>query len=136
MGGSVYQSISRHFYIDPQGYAKLSLSEKYEMARLVGKLNKMIGKREKMPTILLGPGRWGTTTPAMGVPVTFSEINNIAAIGEIAYNDGSLVPDLIFRHAFFSGHGRNGYLLRGNISGEKKCHFQSAVAYKTAEHSH
>ena len=101
MGGSVYQSISRIIYIDPQGYAKLSLSEKYEVARLVGKLNKMIGKREKMPTILLGPGRWGTTTPAMGVPVTFSEINNIAAIGEIAYTDGSLVPDLSFGTHFF-----------------------------------
>jgi len=61
----------------------------------------MIGKREKMPTILLGPGRWGTTTPAMGVPVTFSEINNIAAIGEIAYKDGSLVPDLSFGTHFF-----------------------------------
>lgn len=101
MGGSVYLSISRIIYIDPQGYAKLQLAEKYEVARLVGKLNKMIGKREKMPTILLGPGRWGTTTPAMGVPVTFSEINNIAAIGEIAYNDGSLVPDLSFGTHFF-----------------------------------
>lgn len=101
MGGSVYLSISRIIYIDPQGYAKLSLSEKYEIARLVGKLNKMIGKREKMPTILLGPGRWGTTTPAMGVPVIFSEINNIAAIGEIAYKDGSLVPDLSFGTHFF-----------------------------------
>ena len=101
MGGSVYLSISRIIYIDPQGYARLPQAEKYEVARLVGKLNKMIGKREKMPTILLGPGRWGTTTPAMGVPVTFSEINNIAAIGEIAYKDGSLVPDLSFGTHFF-----------------------------------
>ncbi|MEN6621955.1 MAG: PEP/pyruvate-binding domain-containing protein [Smithella sp.] len=101
MGGSVYLSISRIIHIDPQGYAKLSISEKYEVARLVGRLNKMIGKREKMPTILLGPGRWGTTTPAMGVPVIFSEINNIAAIGEIAYKDGSLVPDLSFGTHFF-----------------------------------
>jgi len=101
MGGSIYLAISRIIYIDPQGYAKLPPAEKYEVARLVGKLNKMIGKREKMPTILLGPGRWGTTTPAMGVPVTFSEINNIAAIGEIAYQDGSLVPDLSFGTHFF-----------------------------------
>jgi len=54
-----------------------------------------------MPTILFGPGRWGTTTPAMGVPVTFSEINNITAIGEIAYQDGSLIPDLSFGTHFF-----------------------------------
>jgi hypothetical protein len=54
-----------------------------------------------MPTILFGPGRWGTTTPAMGVPVTFSEINNIAAIAEIAYTEGSLIPDLSFGTHFF-----------------------------------
>ena len=101
MGGSVYQAISRIIYVDPQGYAKLTLSEKYEIARLVGKLNRQIGAREAMPTILMGPGRWGTTTPAMGVPVKFSEINNITAIGEIAYQDGSLIPDLSFGTHFF-----------------------------------
>ena len=101
MGGSIYQAISRIIYVDPQGYSRLQLSEKYEIARLVGKLNRQIGRREVMPTILLGPGRWGTTTPAMGVPVTFSEINNITAIGEIAYQNGSLIPDLSFGTHFF-----------------------------------
>lgn len=101
MGGSIYQAISRIIYIDPKGYAGLNISEKHEVARLIGKLNKQIGRREVMPTILLGPGRWGTTTPAMGVPVTFSEINNITAIGEIAYQDGSLIPDLSFGTHFF-----------------------------------
>ena len=101
MGGSIYQRISRIIYIDPQAYTRLSLQEKYEVARLVGKLNRQIGRRELMPTILLGPGRWGTTTPAMGVPVKFSEINNVTAIGEIAYQDGSLIPDLSFGTHFF-----------------------------------
>jgi hypothetical protein len=44
-----------------------------------------------------------TTTPAMGVPVTFSEINNVAAIAEIANPDGSLMPDLSFGTHFFQG---------------------------------
>jgi len=101
MGGSVYQIISRIIYIDPKGYAGLSLSEKHEIARLTGRLNKKIPSRDLMPTLLLGPGRWGTTTPAMGIPVTFSEINNIMAIGEIAYQDGSLTPDLSFGTHFF-----------------------------------
>ncbi len=101
MGGSVSQPVSRIIYIDPQGYTKLSLSEKFDVARLVGRLNRLIEHRRAMPTLLLGPGRWGTTTPAMGVPVTFSEINNIAAIAEIAYKDGSLIPDLSFGTHFF-----------------------------------
>jgi hypothetical protein len=101
MGGSIYENISLIIYIDPKGYFKLPLSEKYSVARVVGKINKTINNREEMPTILFGPGRWGTTTPAMGVPVTFSEINNIAAIAEIAYHEGSLIPDLSFGTHFF-----------------------------------
>jgi len=101
MGGNVSQNLYRIIYIDPQGYTKLSLSEKYDVARLVGRLNKLIDRREDMPTALLGPGRWGTTTPAMGVPITFSEINKITVVAEIAYRDGSLIPDLSFGTHFF-----------------------------------
>jgi hypothetical protein len=101
MGGSVYRNISRIIYVDPQGYTRLPLAEKYNIARLVGSLNKTITSRDETPTLLLGPGRWGTTTPAMGVPVSFSEINNIAALVEIAYQDGSLIPDLSFGTHFF-----------------------------------
>jgi hypothetical protein len=100
MGGSIYKDISRIIYIDPQGYTKLPLSAKYSIARLVGKINMTIS-RDATPTILFGPGRWGTTTPEMGVPITFSEINHIAGIAEIAYKEGSLVPDLSFGTHFF-----------------------------------
>jgi len=55
MGGSIYQAISRIIYIDPQAYAKLSVSDKHETARLTGKLNRQIGNRDKMPTILWAP---------------------------------------------------------------------------------
>jgi len=100
MGGGVHENISRIIYVDPQKYTKLPLSDKYNIARLIGKINKTI-KRDEMPAILFGPGRWGTTTPAMGVPVTFSEINNVAAIAEIAYQEGSLIPELSFGTHFF-----------------------------------
>ncbi|NTW77907.1 MAG: phosphoenolpyruvate synthase, partial [Syntrophaceae bacterium] len=98
--GSIYQNIARIIYIDPHGYVKLPLAAKYNIARLVGKINKTIS-RDVTPSILFGPGRWGTTTPEMGIPITFSEINNIAAIAEIAYKEGSLIPDLSFGTHFF-----------------------------------
>jgi len=37
----------------------------------------------------------------MGVPITFSEINKITVVAEIAYRDGSLIPDLSFGTHFF-----------------------------------
>jgi hypothetical protein len=101
MGGNVSQPIFRIIFVDPEPYTRLSLSEKYSVARLIGKLNRLIADREKSPTLLLGPGRWGTHTPAMGVPVHFSEINHIVAMAEISYRDGSLIPDLSFGTHFF-----------------------------------
>jgi hypothetical protein len=101
MGGSIWQRIKRIIYVEPEGYNTLSLSGKYDVARLIGKLNKMITEREEMPTLLLGPGRWGTTTPSLGVPVRFSEINNITVIGEIAHENGNLMPELSFGTHFF-----------------------------------
>jgi hypothetical protein len=100
MGGSVFQPIARIIMVDPKGYAGSTLSEKYNIARLVGRVNKTINRQET-PTILFGPGRWGTTTPAMGVPVSFAEINNISVIAEMSYRDGSLIPDLSFGTHFF-----------------------------------
>ncbi len=100
-GGNVSQPINRIIHIDPAAYTALRISEKYDIARIVGKLNRQISDREKTPTLLLGPGRWGTTTPSLGVPVTFSEINNIAVLGEIAFSGGNLMPELSFGTHFF-----------------------------------
>jgi hypothetical protein len=79
----------------------LSLSDKHEVARLIGRLNRRIKDREQQPTLLLGPGRWGTSTPSLGVPVKFSEINNMAAIGEVAFVECDLMPELSFGSHFF-----------------------------------
>lgn len=101
MGGSISRRIKRIIYVDPEHYTGLSLTGKYDIARFIGKFNKLVKDREAMPTLLLGPGRWGTTTPSLGVPVRFSEINHMTAMGEIAYMDGNLMPELSFGTHFF-----------------------------------
>ena len=101
MGGSISQPIKRIIYIEPKAYIDATISQKYDIARLVGKLNRQITNREAMPTILFGPGRWGTTTPSLGVPVSFSEINNMTVLAEIAYEGGNLMPELSFGTHFF-----------------------------------
>ncbi|KUO51599.1 MAG: hypothetical protein APF76_13210 [Desulfitibacter sp. BRH_c19] len=101
MGGSISREIQRIIYVDPKSYSELTTSQRYETARIVGKLNKKINDKFSTPTLLLGPGRWGTTTPSLGIPVSFSEINNIAVIGEIAHKSGSLSPELSYGSHFF-----------------------------------
>jgi len=100
-GGNISQPIKRVIYVFPEKYNELVLTEKYDIARIIGKLNKEIKSQEETPTLLLGPGRWGTTTPSLGVPVTFSEINNVSVLGEIAFSGGNLMPELSFGTHFF-----------------------------------
>jgi len=101
MGGSICQDITKVIYVDPKAYIGLQLSEKYDIARLVGELNRQITAKDAEPTIFFGPGRWGTTTPSLGVPVSFHEINNAAVLAEIAYEGGNLMPELSFGTHFF-----------------------------------
>ena len=101
MGGSLCQSIERIVYVDSADYLALPLQEKYTLARLVGQVNHQIERSEDAGTLLMGPGRWGTTTPSLGVPVRFSEINNMAALCEMSYPRGNLMPELSYGSHFF-----------------------------------
>ncbi len=101
MGGSISRSINKIIFIDPQKYSKMNNSKKYELARIVGKLNKQIQDKESDSVMLLGPGRWGSSTPSLGVPVSFSEISNISILGEIAFESAGMIPELSFGTHFF-----------------------------------
>ena len=68
---------------------------------MVGKLNRLIERQIDLPMLLIGPGRWGTSTPSLGVPVRFSEINHLTILMEVASNNGILVPELSFGSHFF-----------------------------------
>ncbi|MHC4565547.1 MAG: PEP/pyruvate-binding domain-containing protein [Planctomycetota bacterium] len=101
MGGSISRPIKRIVYVDPQAYVELPNSQKYSIARITGKLNRQIASKEMTPTLLIGPGRWGTTTPSLGVPINFAEINKATALVEVSYEGGNLMPELSFGTHFF-----------------------------------
>jgi pyruvate,water dikinase len=44
--------------------------------------------------MMLGPGRWGTTSPHLGIPVNFSDINHVSVLCEIVAMHENLVPDV------------------------------------------
>ncbi|MBN2453303.1 MAG: phosphoenolpyruvate synthase [Candidatus Omnitrophica bacterium] len=101
LGGNIAQAVGRIICVDAKRYTELTQSDKYDIARVVGSLNAGIKDREALPVLLIGPGRWGTTTPSLGVPVRFAEINNIAALAEVAFPAGNLMPELSFGTHFF-----------------------------------
>jgi hypothetical protein len=101
MGGNVCMNINYVVYVKPEKYALLNDQERYQVARLVGQLNQTLFDPENAPTLLLGPGRWGTSTPSLGVPVNFSEIDNIAALAEVSFETAGMMPELSFGSHFF-----------------------------------
>jgi len=101
MGGNLSEPIQRVIYVDPAGYLDLPLQDKHALARLIGKINQAMRDGPRIITLLMGPGRWGTTTPTLGVPVRFSEINNMSVLCEMSYPQGNLMPELSYGSHFF-----------------------------------
>ncbi|MCJ7735253.1 MAG: nucleotidyltransferase domain-containing protein, partial [Anaerolineales bacterium] len=93
-------NITQIVYIDPEQYSQLSTrQEMLDVGRAVRSLNKILTKRK---FILMGPGRWGSRGDIkLGVNVTYSDINNTAALIEVAQKRGDYTPDLSFGTHFF-----------------------------------
>jgi hypothetical protein len=100
IGPSSNTRIDRIAYVDPDAYGQLPSQERYEVARVVGRLVRRRGERRSI--LLIGPGRWGTSTVALGVPVAFAEIRGVAALCEVVRANGANVPDVSLGSHFFN----------------------------------
>lgn len=100
ISNGIISDINYIVYVDPQKYSKLPDREQYlAVGRAVGKLNKILPKRE---FILMGPGRWGSRGDIkLGVDVTYSDINNTLMLIEMAIKKKDYLPDLSFGTHFF-----------------------------------
>ncbi|MHC1696238.1 MAG: PEP/pyruvate-binding domain-containing protein [Eubacteriales bacterium] len=98
MGGNVRLPVDYVIYVDPKDYLELTESDKYCVARLIGQLNTNLKGHS---VLLCGPGRWGTTTPSLGVPVRFAEISGMCAICEVASEKYGFTPELSYGSHFF-----------------------------------
>ncbi len=104
IGTSLATTIDRIIYVVPGEYSKLKLQECYALTRIMGRLTHLEEQdgQEKKIIALIGPGRWGTTTPALGVPVSFSDINTVSVLCEVAKMHEGLVPDVSLGTHFFN----------------------------------
>jgi hypothetical protein len=98
--GRVVQ-VDRIIYVVPSVYAALPERDRHAVARAIGEINRVCG-RHGGTTLLAGPGRWGTSTPSLGIPVKFSEINHIAVLCELATMHATLTPDISLGTHFFN----------------------------------
>ncbi|MFW5996614.1 MAG: PEP/pyruvate-binding domain-containing protein [Lentisphaeria bacterium] len=102
IGRGLVTGIDRLVYVVPEEYAELSMQERYAVARAIGEVMHLAGENRAERILLMGPGRWGTRSPSLGVPVRFSEINTATAVCELACMREGLVPDISLGTHFFN----------------------------------
>ncbi len=102
IGHSRVTAVDRIVFVVPQAYTLLPMRERGAVARLVGRLTHLEGKAAAETLLLIGPGRWGTTTPALGVPVNVAEIDTVSVLCEIAEMHPGLVPSVSLGTHFFN----------------------------------
>lgn len=127
LGGNVRLPIDFVVYVDAQGYKALSEQNKYEMARQIGSINtKLKGKN----AMLMGPGRWGTTTPSLGVPVRFAELRHMSVICELSSAKAGFMPELSYGSHFFQDLVESGIFYVAIIEGKKGVLFNPELVLK------
>ncbi|NLE11307.1 MAG: pyruvate, phosphate dikinase, partial [Actinobacteria bacterium] len=93
IGRSLLASVDRFVYVSPQLYARLPQQARHEVARIIGVINH-VGGEDIRTVMMLGPGRWGSTSPHLGLPVRFRDINRVSVLCEIVAMHENLVPDV------------------------------------------
>lgn len=85
-------------YVNPEKYGDANPTEKLELARVVGRLNKIL---EGQTFILMGPGRWGSANPELGVHVGYADLCNTRVLVEVALPRGESTPEVSYGTHFF-----------------------------------
>jgi hypothetical protein len=75
-------------YVDP---AKFNRGRSAEVASVVAEINERL-IRERRPYVLIGPGRWGSFDPWIGIPVIWHQISGARVIVEVPANDLPIEP--------------------------------------------
>jgi len=107
MGWGIENPVRYIVYVDAKSYNSLDNREKYSIARLIGQLNRFFKESEY---ILIGPGRWGSGMPNLGVPVSFAEIHHASVLVEYAVNQAGYMPELSYGTHFFNDLVETGIL--------------------------
>ncbi|MBL8062457.1 MAG: hypothetical protein JNK32_05520, partial [Anaerolineales bacterium] len=96
--GSV-KNIKYILFVPSEGYFSLeSQAERTQLERAIGQLNSAL---KEHTFIAVGPGRWGTSTPDLGVHIAYSDIYNARALVELAGEEVGASPEPSFGTHFF-----------------------------------
>ena len=100
MGISKASVLDLIVYVDPVAYYEMPYAEKNKVARLIGTISWHYRDLKKH-MMLIVPGRIGTSSPELGVAVSFSEISTFEIICEKEERKAGYNPELSYGSHIF-----------------------------------
>ena len=94
LGDGMTDSIKNIIYVHSDSFDQ---SFTNNIANEIEIFNRQLGKDD--PYVLIGPGRWGTADPWLGIPVNWKQISNARIIIEVGLDE--MNPDPSFGSHFF-----------------------------------
>jgi hypothetical protein len=88
LGNGSFQGLRDIVYVDP---ARFSSLESKKIALIIEGINKGF-VQEKRNYILIGPGRWGSADPALGIPTKWDQLSAARVIIEAGLEDYRIDP--------------------------------------------
>ncbi|MDO5545605.1 MAG: PEP/pyruvate-binding domain-containing protein [Eubacteriales bacterium] len=100
MGSSCKRKLDVVVQIDPVLYYQYPYPKKYQVVQAVEAVNDFY-KGSGKNLLLMTPGRVGTSSPELGVPVTFRSISNFSAVCEVSDSRAGYMPELSYGSHMF-----------------------------------
>ncbi len=88
LGNGKYENIYDFVYVKPEVF---NAAKTLDIAASIEKLNDMFEKEEKN-YVLVGPGRWGSSDPWLGIPVNWSQVSAAKVIVESGLENFRIDP--------------------------------------------
>jgi CheY-like chemotaxis protein len=88
LGNGAHRDIADLIYVIPEKFDQLKTRE---IAEEIGVMNARL-REEGRPYLVIGPGRWGSSDPSLGIPVKWHHISGSRIIVEAAYGDFVVDP--------------------------------------------
>lgn len=91
--------VRKILFVTPEEYYALPTNEdRSRLVRAISKINGLIGKT---PYICIGPGRWGTSNPDLGVTISYGDIYHTRALVELTGHGYGQAPEPSLGTHFF-----------------------------------
>lgn len=100
MGGSRAEDIDYVVFVDSRAYYEFPYKRKPDIAHIIGDINHHF-RKSNQNLLLFVPGRIGTSSPELGVPVSFAAINHFCAICEMSDSEVGYMPELSYGSHMF-----------------------------------